>query len=75
MIGPYEKGGFKMIDLESQNQALKLTWIPKLLQIDGVWKSYVINKIPVDIRYMTRCNIRYADLPFKFHSESIWNEI
>ena len=56
-----------MINLESQNQALKTTWIPKLLQINGVWKSYVTNKIPVDIKY--------ADLPFKFLSGSMWNEV
>ena len=75
LIGPYEKGGYRMVSLQSQNQALKIAWIPKLIKIEGTWKSYVINKMPVDIRYMTRCNIKFADLPFKFHEHSIWNEI
>ena len=75
LIGPYKEGGYRMIDLQSQNQALKISWITKLLNIEGIWKSYVINKIPVDIRYMARCNIKFADLPFKFHQNSLWNEI
>ena len=75
LIGPYEKGGYRMIDLQCQNQALKIAWIPKLLMIEGTWKSFILNKIPVDIRYMARCNIKYADLPFKFRKDSIWNEI
>ena len=75
LIGPYETGGHRMIDLQSQNQALKITWMTKLLEMDGFWKSYVINKIPMDIRYMARCNITFADLPFKFPKTSIWNEV
>ena len=43
--------------------------------MEGTWKSYVANKIPIDLRYMTRCNIKFADLPFKFEKNNIWNEI
>ena len=75
LIGPYEEGGYKMVDLESQNQALKLSWIPRLVQIEGVWRSYVLDKLPTDVRYLARCNLKYSDLPFKFPKTSIWNEI
>ena len=64
-----------MIHMESQNQVLKTAWIPKCLQIEGVWRKYVTRKIQVDIRYKSRCYIRYADIPFKFPKESIWNEV
>ena len=34
LIGTYEEGEYRMIDIESQNKAIKIAWIP----ID-LWKS------------------------------------
>lgn len=64
-----------MIDIESQNKAIKISWIPRLMELEGTWRCYVLDKIPINIQYMARCNIKFADLPFKFPKHTIWNEI
>jgi hypothetical protein len=75
MISPYEKGGYKMIDLDSYIKAIKIRWIERLISVEGVWKKYITDKLGPDIEYVTRCNIRYEDLPFKIPKENMWNEV
>ena len=41
-----EKGGIGMIDVESFNKALKLTWIRRLLKGETKWKSVTISLYP-----------------------------
>ena len=66
LIAPYEEGGYKMIDIDSQNEAIKMGWMKRLITTDGTWKKYVVDKCKIDILYLSRCNIKYEDLPFKF---------
>jgi exonuclease III len=75
MIAPYEEGGFKMTDLESFIKAIKIRWIERLIKIEGVWKKYITDKIGPDIAYVTRCNIKYNDLPFNLATNNMWNEV
>jgi len=74
LIGPYEKGGYKMLDIRSQNDAMKMNWGKRLITNEGVWKSHMTNKIPTDVKYLLRCNLKYEDLPFKLRKGSIWEE-
>jgi len=74
LIGPYELGGYKMLDIRAQNEAMKLNWGVRLINNDGVWKSYITSKLPIDITYMLRSNIKYDDLPFTFPVESLIDE-
>ena len=43
MINEYNKGGLKMIDLQSFNESLKIKWIKGYLDDNnkGKWKSFV----------------------------------
>ena len=43
MINEYNKGGLKMIDLQSFNELLKIKWIKGYLDDNnkGKWKSFV----------------------------------
>ena len=75
LIAPYEEGGYRMIDMETQNIAAKISWIQRLQDTEGTWKSYMTNKLPVDARYMARCNVKFKDLPFQLPNKSIWREI
>ena len=75
LIGSYEDGGYKMIDIITKNKVMKLSWMEKCIRINGIWKEYMCSKVPVDIQYMARCNIKFIDLPFKFPKNSIWTEI
>ena len=47
----------------------------RLLNLEGTWKTYILEKLPTDIRYLARCNINNADLPFKFRKDSTWQEV
>ena len=75
LIGAYEDGGFRMIDIISQNTATKLAWLKRILNTEGIWKEYMLKKIQPDLTYLLRCNILYKDLPIKFPKGSIWEEI
>ena len=75
LIAPYEEGGYKMIDIESQNEAIKMGWMKRLITTEGTWKKYVIDKCEIDILYLSRGNIKYEDLPFKFPEDSLWDEL
>jgi len=74
LIAPYEEGGYRMLDIRCQNKAMKLSWGNRLVNNEGVWKAYMLNKSPVDIEYMLRCNILFADLPFNMPVGSLWQE-
>jgi hypothetical protein len=75
LIGEYEEGGFKMTDLESYIRSIKINWITRLINIEGIWKEYIKNKIGMDLDYFARCNLKYIDLHFKFPKNSMWDEV
>ena len=70
LIGPYCKGGFKMIDLYCQNAAIKMSWMNRLLNVPGTWKDFIIEQ-HIDHRYLLSSNILFCDLPFKFDKSNI----
>ena len=42
VINEYEKGGFKMIDLESMVKSLRLAWLKRIFGTNnGAWKNYL----------------------------------
>ena len=76
IIGQYKQGGFQMIDIETQNRTIKIGWVKRLATDNGVWSSYIINKLPkVTLEYLLRCNIKYTDLSLDLPQYSIWSEI
>jgi hypothetical protein len=78
VIGLYEDGGLKMIHVRSQNQALKLSWIKRLLcnQRGGKWKDLVSYQLPC-FQDIWKCNIRIKDYDniFKFVKSTFWKEV
>ena len=76
LIGPYKEGGFCMTDIEYQNRTIKIGWIKRLLTTDGVWSSFIREKLPkVELEYLFRCNIRFKDLRTQIPTKSAWSEI
>ena len=75
LIGQPEDGGFKMIDVRSQNKASKIRWMNRLITNQGIWSDYVLKKIRMEPLQLLRCNIKYKDLPFNFEKGSMWDEI
>ena len=61
LINDYEKGGLKMIDLETHTMALKAAWIPRIFQNShNVWsylgKTYIEKATGGLIQQMNLCN-------------------
>jgi len=83
LIGTYENGGLKMIDIESQSKALKIKWLEKLLhnnhKLDNeFWIHWVIYNIPnISPEYLLKCNLDKKDVNniIKFKKGSFWSEI
>jgi exonuclease III len=77
LIGEYENGGYKMTDIASYIKAIKLNWVSRLLNIEGIWKNHLLDTINIIPEYFLRCNIKYQDLPFKkeINQLKLWDEI
>jgi exonuclease III len=75
LIGDYNSGGYKMVDLTSYIQSIKIRWMERLINTPGVWKKWVEKKCKVNLAYLARSNIKYKDLPFKFKKGSMWDEM
>jgi len=83
IIGKYSEGGLNMVDCRSQNKALKVKWLHKLLNCkeeicDEFWALWVYHNIPdVDVEYLLKCNIHTKDIKevVKFNNNSLWLEI
>ena len=60
VIGPYDQGGLKIIHIVSQNQALKLGWIKRLISNEskGTCKEFMLHILPVFFfENIWKCNI------------------
>ena len=76
LIGPYNRGGLNMVDIETQNSALKIGWMRRLMDTAGMWRDNVIERYKqIDYRYLLQSNIRFADLPVKHSKNNVWREI
>jgi exonuclease III len=75
LMGDYKDGGFKMTDLESYIEAIKISWINRLINIEGIWKQEILNRMQIKPIEFARLNIEYKDLPFSFPKNSMWDEV
>ena len=42
LIGDYAEGGFNMIDVFEQNNALKVSWLKRFIKNAGMWREIVM---------------------------------
>ena len=63
VINDYEKGGLKMIDLESMVKSLRLAWLKRLFNdSNATWKTYLFHLLkPVGGRFFLNCNYEVSD--------------
>ena len=80
VINEYEKGGLKMIDLETMIKSLRLAWLKRIFSVnDGAWKDYIRHQLK---RYgglfLFPCNYNVKDhpIPSQFYAEMLqwWAE-
>ena len=51
VVKQYFEGGLKMVNLFAFEQALKITWIRRMLQDDSKWQLFIKNKISMNILF------------------------
>ena len=65
VINSIKNGGFNLIDIETQIKALRLSWIPRILDSTrkGPWKSYFNHYLkPYGGTFLLKCNYEFKDL-------------
>jgi exonuclease III len=76
LIGDYIDGGYRMPDLITYSQALKVAWLKRVTQYSGTWSDQIMRTLPTgNMEYFMSCEINFADIPKKPCKGSIWNEI
>ena len=80
VINDYEKGGLKMIDLESMVKSLRLAWLKRLFNdSNATWRMYLLHLLkPVGGKFFLNCNyeVSYYTISSQFYQERLlwWSE-
>ena len=80
VINDYEKGGLKMIDLESMVKSLRLAWLKRLFNdSNATRKTYLLHLLkPVGGKFFLNCNYEVSDymISSQFYQELLlwWSE-
>ena len=80
VINEYEKGGLKMIDLETTIKSLRLAWLKRIVTVnDGAWKDYIRHQLKrFRGLFLFHCNYNIKDnpIPLQFYAEMLqwWAE-
>ena len=77
VINDYEKGGLKMIDLESMVKSLRLAWLKRVFNdSNATWKKYFLYLLePVGGRFFLNCNYEVSDYTISsqfYHELLLW---
>ena len=82
IIGPLDMGGLNMVDSKLFNSAIKIGWIPRLIQNRGKWSNYILEKCPLpnnveDIKYVLGSNTCIKDIHelIPINKNNVWYEI
>jgi hypothetical protein len=75
LLNKYHKGGAQMLDVESQDVAIKCTWLIKAALQQGPWTHRLKQHLePITIEELLTSNIRWEDIEGKIPKNSMWYE-
>jgi hypothetical protein len=81
IIADYDKGGLKMLDVESFVQAQKIMWVKRLLKIgEGSWKAYpklVLSGLLDEYSFQCNTDLKEHEKtmnPFYLQLLKVWNK-
>ena len=75
MIQPIANGGLKLADLETQNDAIKCTWVTKSNTSTADWVRLAQEFLPMDLAEMWLCNLDPKDAKKLVKNSLIWQSI
>ena len=73
VIKQYEEGGLKMVNLKAFIEALKLTWIRRLLNADRKWQDFI--KLDIEIEKLVGCNTQYIKKKLYNMKNEFWIDV
>ena len=75
LIGTFEQGGLRSIDMETMNKSLRLAWLARLLD-DNDWNNIATIKLKKygGLLFLLRCNYEYKTLNIPpFYKKAQWH--
>ena len=73
VIKQYTKGGLKMVNLQAFIEALKLTWIRRLLNTDRKWPDFI--KLDLEVEKLVGCNTEYIKKKINKMKNNFWIDV
>ena len=73
VIKQYLEGGLKMINLKAFSQALKITWLRRLLQKESKWQFFI--KREVIVERLFSCGSEYTKTMFHKLKNVFWKDV
>lgn len=73
IIKQYEEGGLKMVNLNAYIEALKATWMKRLLTVDSQWQVFIKCYIPLE--NVTGYGIKYIEDKMLHIPNAFWKDV
>ena len=73
VIKQYGEGGLKMINIRAFMEALKLTWVRRLLTVDCKWQVFI--KQYLQVEQLTGCNTKYLEKVILQLPNYFWKDV
>ena len=73
VIKQYDEGRLRMVNLQAFIEALKLTWIRRLLNTDRKWQDFI--KLDIEVEKLLSCNTEYLVENIKKINNSFWLDV
>ena len=73
VIKQYTEGGLKMVNLQAFIEALKLTWIRRLLNTDRKWQDFI--KLDLEVEKLVGCNTEYIKKKINKMKNNFWIDV
>jgi hypothetical protein len=75
LVNTYANGGAQMLDIITQNQAIKGMWLLKASILHGPWTFRIRGNLgEIKLEDLVRGNIKYEDIKAKIPTNSVWEE-
>ena len=73
VIKQYIEGGLKMVNLQAFIEALKLTWIRRLLSTDRKWQDFI--KLDLQFEKLLGCHTEYVKKKINNLKNNFWVDV
>ena len=72
LIKEYQAGGLKLVDFNSKDVAMKISWVKKSFTTTNVWKDIMQELLSIPIPELFKCNLKNKDITQCFRISENW---